>query len=47
MHNGIDPYTPEESLYECFDCGDRTAGGTGGSCTDCGGTVKNIAVPRE
>jgi DNA-directed RNA polymerase subunit RPC12/RpoP len=47
MQNGLDPYTPEEPLYECMDCGGRLTGGSGGSCADCGGTLKNIAVPRE
>jgi hypothetical protein len=47
MHNGIDPYKPEEPLYECLDCGDRSAGGVRGPCEGCGGTLKNIAVPRE
>jgi rRNA maturation endonuclease Nob1 len=47
MHNRLDPYTPGEPLYECMDCGNRSAGGTGGTCEDCGGTLKNIAVPRE
>jgi rRNA maturation endonuclease Nob1 len=47
MHDGIDPYTAEEPLYECMDCGSRLSGGTGGRCEGCGGTLKNIAVPRE
>jgi len=47
MQNGLDPYTPDEPLYECMDCGGRHSGGIGGSCGDCGGTLKNIAVPRE
>lgn len=47
MHDGIDPYTPEEPLYECLDCGERSSSGSGGSCGACGGTLKNIAVPWE
>ena len=47
MHDGIDPYTPGEPLYECLECGVRSAGPTDGPCGDCGGTVRNIAVPRE
>jgi rRNA maturation endonuclease Nob1 len=47
MQNGLDPYTPEEPLYECLDCSSRSAGENGGACGDCGGTLKNIAVPRE
>ncbi|MDX1746479.1 MAG: rubrerythrin-like domain-containing protein [Halobacteriales archaeon] len=47
MLNRIDPYTPDEPMYECLDCGGRSSGGTHGPCSDCGGTVKNIAVPRE
>ena len=47
MQDGIDPYTPGEPLYECADCGSRSVGGTGGTCPDCGGTLRNITVPRE
>lgn len=47
MQNGIDPYTPEEPLYECLECGGRSTDGTGGTCEDCGGAVKNIAIARE
>jgi rRNA maturation endonuclease Nob1 len=47
MYDGIDPYTPAEPLYECLGCGERSVGGNGGSCGDCGGTLKNIAVSRE
>lgn len=47
MPNGLDPYTPGEPIYECLECGNRSVDGTGDACPDCGGTVKNIAVPRE
>ncbi|PSQ12859.1 hypothetical protein BRC93_00875 [Halobacteriales archaeon QS_5_70_15] len=33
-------------MYECTECGGRLPGGGGGTCGDCGGTLKNIAVPR-
>lgn len=45
---GIDPYTPSESVYECYDCGHRvTVEGHRGECPECPGEVRNIAVPRE
>jgi rRNA maturation endonuclease Nob1 len=46
--NGIDPYQPEGSVYECVVCNrhfrtdDHLA-----SCEGCGGDLRNIAVPRE
>lgn len=43
----VDPYTPDESYYECVDCLHRTTGETAGSCPECGATMRNIAVPRE
>ncbi|WP_335343084.1 rubrerythrin-like domain-containing protein [Halomontanus rarus] len=43
-----DPYTPERKYYECRDCGYRTTGtDKPGSCPECDGLVKNIAVPQE
>ena len=43
-----DPYTPEKSRYECVDCLNRvTTDGTVWTCPDCGGRMKNVAVPRE
>jgi rubrerythrin len=45
---GIDPYTPEQSTYECYECGHRvTDSGHPGGCPECAGKVRNIAVPRE
>nr|WP_299263712.1 rubrerythrin-like domain-containing protein [Halorientalis sp.] len=46
--NGIDPYKPGESVYECVSCSRqiRTDGHLS-SCEECGGEVRNIAVPRE
>lgn len=47
MHD-IDPYPPEESVYECMGCGNRVATTDHLSiCPDCEGDVRNIAVPRE
>lgn len=43
-----DPYTPEDSLFECLSCGSRTTTDSHlGACPDCGGAVKNIAVAQE
>jgi len=43
-----DPYTPERSYYECRGCGSRqSATRMPESCPECGGFVRNIAVPRE
>ena len=43
-----DPYTPNDGLYECLDCGGRTESESHiGDCPSCGGTVHNIAIPRE
>lgn len=41
-----DPYTPDESVYECYQCGTRIRESTP-VCPDCKGEVKNIAVTRE
>ncbi|MWG35722.1 rubrerythrin-like domain-containing protein [Halomarina oriensis] len=44
----VDPYTPGEAVFECVDCQHRTASSEHvGSCPECGGTIKNIAVARE
>ncbi|WP_459194028.1 rubrerythrin-like domain-containing protein [Halosimplex sp. J119] len=43
-----DPYTAKKSRYECRDCLNRvTTDGTISSCPDCGGRMRNVAVPRE
>ncbi|MFB6184250.1 MAG: rubrerythrin-like domain-containing protein [Haloarculaceae archaeon] len=43
-----DPYSPEESHYECLDCHARiVTDGHVDVCEECGGEVRNIAVPRE
>jgi rRNA maturation endonuclease Nob1 len=43
-----DPYTPDESHYECTNCGARLqTDGNVETCGQCGGSVRNIAVPRE
>jgi len=43
-----DPYTPEKSRYECVECLNRvTTDDTVGTCPECGGRMKNVAVPRE
>lgn len=34
-------------LYECFDCGDRTESPNTPTCTSCGGTLRNLGVPRD
>lgn len=44
----VDPYTPEESVFECLDCQHRVVSSEHvGACPKCGGTTKNIAVARE
>jgi hypothetical protein len=44
----VDPYRPSEPYYECVHCGVREAAPEHvGRCSDCGGTVRNIAVARE
>jgi Zn finger protein HypA/HybF involved in hydrogenase expression len=48
MHSAIDPYDPEVSLYECYDCGHHKKSTVHlAICSECGGSMKNIAVPRE
>jgi tRNA(Ile2) C34 agmatinyltransferase TiaS len=44
MH-GIDPYSPNESTYECTSCGARIE--SGDRCPDCEADLRNISVPRE
>jgi len=44
----IDPYSAAGGLFECVDCGGRTESERNpGTCSDCGGEVRNIAVSRE
>ncbi|RXK49110.1 rubrerythrin-like domain-containing protein [Halorientalis pallida] len=46
--DGIDPYRPDESVYECVECNGRFRTNDHlSSCEGCGGDVQNIAVPRE
>jgi len=47
--NRTDPYDPPgEYLQECLDCGCRThTEERVGACPDCGGELRNLAVPRE
>jgi rRNA maturation endonuclease Nob1 len=43
-----DPYDPTRSYYECSDCGRRfTTQDHEATCEECGGDLRNIAVPRE
>jgi predicted RNA-binding Zn-ribbon protein involved in translation (DUF1610 family) len=44
-----DPYSPDVSRYECLTCGYRITGEEQyhGECPECGGEMKNIAVPQE
>lgn len=42
-----DPYTPTRAYYECTDCKYRVNEKVSGPCPECGGVVRNIAVPRE
>jgi Zn finger protein HypA/HybF involved in hydrogenase expression len=47
MH-GIDPYSPDEPVYECQHCGNRTESSDHLTvCPNCDGEVRNIAIPRE
>ncbi|QZP38101.1 rubrerythrin-like domain-containing protein [Halobaculum magnesiiphilum] len=46
--NDIDPYTPSEGVFECLGCGTRTRSNSHpGTCPECDGAVRNIAVSRE
>ncbi|WP_396612624.1 rubrerythrin-like domain-containing protein [Haloferax sp. S1W] len=49
LHNSkIDRYQAAEGYYECRSCGTRTVSSSHvASCPSCGGSVRNIAVPRE
>lgn len=42
-----DPYTPDDSVYECYDCGTRISESSPGRCPECDSVVKNLTVPRE
>jgi len=43
-----DPHSSDEPYYECLDCGVRyTTDEHGRLCPECGGYLKNIAVPRQ
>lgn len=44
MH-GIDPFNPNDSTYECPQCGTRM--NSAGSCPDCNAYPRNITVSRE
>jgi len=45
-HGNVDPYHPDESRYECRNCGARIE--SGGLCEICGSeSLVNLAVPRE
>lgn len=37
----------ESELYECFDCGTRSASPDGSTCDNCGGNLRNLGVPRD
>jgi Zn finger protein HypA/HybF involved in hydrogenase expression len=44
----VDPYSPEESVFECRACHHRVVSEEHvGSCPECGGETANIAVARE
>lgn len=44
----VDPYTPAKGYFECVDCGHReTSDDRIGTCPNCDGDVRNIAVARE
>ncbi len=44
----VDPYSPEVGYFECLECSRRTTSDNRlTTCTDCGGQLRNIAVPRE
>jgi len=43
-----DSYSPDDGTYECHDCLYRErAPDHPGSCPECDGAMRNIAVPRE
>ncbi|SNR51093.1 rubrerythrin-like domain-containing protein [Halorubrum vacuolatum] len=44
----IDPYSPSTGYYECRLCSFRLRSDDRVErCPECGGAVRNIAVPRE
>ena len=44
----VDPYTPDGGYFECVDCSRRTTSDERlTTCEECGGRLRNIAVPRE
>ena len=44
----VDPFTPETYYFECVDCSQRTTSETRlTTCSECGGQLRNIAIPRE
>ncbi|MFB6126953.1 MAG: rubrerythrin-like domain-containing protein [Halolamina sp.] len=49
MNNtNVDPYTPDVGRYECLDRGERHERESHpGTCPDCSGRLRNVAVPRE
>ncbi|WP_411968558.1 rubrerythrin-like domain-containing protein [Haloferax sp. YSSS75] len=49
IHNSvIDGYSASEGYFECRSCGSRTVSQNHvAACPSCGGSVRNIAVPRE
>lgn len=43
-----DTYEPSTATYECTNCLHRERSDAfPGTCPECGGAVRNIAVPRE
>ena len=47
--NRSDPYERESAfIYECLDCSTHVRSeATVTDCPECGGSVRNIGVPRE
>jgi|AntDeeMetagen192_2_1112575.scaffolds.fasta_scaffold04568_3 rRNA maturation endonuclease Nob1 len=44
----VDPYSPETNYFECISCSRRTTSDKRlATCSECGGQLRNIAVPRE
>ncbi|WP_135819804.1 rubrerythrin-like domain-containing protein [Halostella litorea] len=39
--------TNDGAVYECFQCGSRTSASEAGRCSDCGGELLNLGVPRD
>ncbi|MFB6137348.1 MAG: rubrerythrin-like domain-containing protein [Halobacteriaceae archaeon] len=43
-----DPFDPDEKRFECRSCQERlTTTAYRAECPECGGALRNIAVPRE